>query len=112
MKSQDRSNYVIATGVILCSAVLLATLAFALTGFSWRAGGRKIAIEFHDATGIKLHSAVKYAGKSAGTVTELRYLTVEERARASDPNNAIRATILLREDVPPLLEGTIASLAG
>ena len=50
MKAQDRSNYVIAAGVILCSAVLLGALTFALTGFSLRSGGRKLAIEFHDGT--------------------------------------------------------------
>jgi ABC-type transporter Mla subunit MlaD len=110
MKAQDRSNYVIAIGVFLCSAILLAALTFALGGFSWRSGGRKIIVELHDATGIKLHSTVRYAGKTAGTVSDIRYLTAEERARALDPDNAVRVTILLQDDVPPLLEGTMASL--
>lgn len=111
MKSQDRSNYLIATGVILCSAVLLAALTFALTGFSLRAGGRRLAIEFHDATGIKLHSDVRYAGKAAGRVVELRYLTAQERASAKDQANAIRAVVHLNDDVPPLLEGIKAMLS-
>src|SRR5689334_25323391 len=104
MKAQDRSNYLIAIVVILCSAILLAALTYALTGLSVRAGGRKLSIEFHDATGIKLHSAVRYAGKAAGTVVELRYLSAQERAAAKDPANAIRAVVLLDDDVPPLLQ--------
>jgi phospholipid/cholesterol/gamma-HCH transport system substrate-binding protein len=111
MKAQDRSNYLIAAGVILCSAVLLAALTFALTGFSLRTGGRKLAIEFHDATGIKLHSDVRYAGKAAGAVSELRYLTAQERASAKDPANAIHAVVRLNDDVPPLLEGVSATLS-
>jgi ABC-type transporter Mla subunit MlaD len=111
MKAQDRSNYLIAAGVILCSAILLGALTFALTGFSIRAGGRKLSIEFHDATGIKLHSPVRYAGKAAGTVIELRYLSAQERATARDPANAIRAVVLLNDDVPPLLQDVSATLA-
>ncbi len=111
MKAQDRSNYLIAAGVILCSAVLLGALTFALTGFSLRKGGRKLAIEFHDATGIKLHSDVRYAGKAAGRVVELRYLTAQERASAKDPANAIRALVQLNDDVPPLLDDISAILS-
>lgn len=111
MKPQDRSNYLIGAGVILCSAILLGALTYALTGASWRTGGRKLAIEFHDATGIKLHSSVRYAGKAAGTVTEIRYLTAEERQKARDPENAVQIIAVLNPDVPPLMEGLTASLA-
>ena len=69
MKAQDRSNYITSAIVILCSGILLGALTFALTGFSWRAGGRTLSIEFRDATGIKLNSSVRYAGKNAGTIT-------------------------------------------
>jgi ABC-type transporter Mla subunit MlaD len=111
MKAQDRSNYVIAIGVIVCGAILLGALTFALTGFSWSKGGRTVAVEFHDATGINLHSPVKYAGKTAGTVSEIRYLTAEERAKGTDPQNAVRVTLSLHNDVPPLLEDVSASLS-
>lgn len=111
MKAQDRSNYLIGAGVILCSAILLGAMTFALTGYSWRGSGRHIWIEFHDATGIKLHSPVKYAGKNAGTVSEIRYLTAEERLKAKDVNNAVSAKVLLNRDVPPLLEGVMVSLS-
>src|SRR5262249_30066408 len=104
MKAQDRSNYIIGAGVVLCSAILLAALSFALTGYSGRAGERKITIDFHDATGITLHPPVRYGGKTAGTVADIRYLTAEERARAVDSENAVRVTVLLNDDVPPLLE--------
>src|SRR5262245_35345591 len=110
MKAQDRSNYLTSAIVILCSGILLGALTFALTGLSWRAGGRTLSIEFRDATGIKLNSSVRYAGKTAGTVTQIRYLSAEERTKALDPNNAVRVTLHLNPDVPPLQEGVSASM--
>jgi len=111
MKAQDRSNYIIAVGVILCSAVLLIALSYALTGFSWKPRGRKILVDLHDATGVKLHSAVRYAGKTAGMVAEIRYLTAEERAKAADSENAVRVLVRLNEDVPALRQGVTAMLS-
>ena len=110
MKANNRSQYIIGITVILCSAALLAALTFALSGFSVRAGGRKLAIDFHDATGIKLHSAARYAGKAAGTVAEIRYLSPEERLKAADSRNAVRVTLQLSEEVPPLLDNITAKL--
>jgi ABC-type transporter Mla subunit MlaD len=110
MKSQNRSHYIIGTMVILCSVILLGAMTIALSGYSWRAGGRTLAIEFHDATGIKVHSAVKFAGKTAGSVTRISYLSPEERSKTKDWRNAVRVEVLLDDDVPPLLEGLAASL--
>lgn len=106
MKANNRSNYVIALGVILCSAALLGALSFALTGFAIGAAGRTVAIDFRDATGIKLHSMVKYAGKTAGTVTDIRYLRPEEQK----DGNVVRVIAKLDEEVPPLLDNVKASL--
>ena len=111
MKAQDRSNYITCAIVILCSGILLGASTFALTGFSWRAGGRTLFVEFRDATGIKLNSSIRYAGKTAGTITQIRYLSADERTRALDPNNAVRVTVHLNPDVPPLQEGVSASIS-
>jgi len=111
MKAQDRSNYITSAIVILCSGILLAALTFALTGFSWRAGGRTFAIEFSDATGIKLNSAVRYAGKIAGTVTKIRYLSADERIKALQPDYAVRVEVHLNADVPPLQQGVTATMS-
>ncbi len=102
MKSKNISQYILGTTVIICSLVLLGALTFALSGFSVRKGGRKLEIDFHDATGIKVHSAVKYAGKNAGTVSLIRYLRPEERLQAADSLNVVRVTLQLDEDVPQL----------
>jgi ABC-type transporter Mla subunit MlaD len=110
MKSKNSSHYLIALGVIVCSLALLAALTFALAGYSWPAGGRKLAIEFHDATGIRLNSAVRFAGKTAGRVAEIRYLGAEERRKARDGRNAVRVTVQLDDEVPPLLEETSATI--
>jgi ABC-type transporter Mla subunit MlaD len=102
MKSKNASHYAIGLTVILCSLILLAALTYALSGFGHRGGGRTLAFEFHDATGIKLHSAVKFAGKTAGSVSDIRYLTPEERLNAKDQMNAVRITVQLSKEVPPL----------
>lgn len=110
MKTKNRAQYFLGGIVVACSLVLLGAMTYALAGTSWSAGGRTLRIEFPDATGVKLHSVVRYAGKPAGTVTEIRYLTNEERAKASNRKNAVRATLKLDEDVPPLLEDVAARL--
>ena len=110
MKTKNRAQYFLGLVVIGCSATLLAAMTYALSGSSWTPGGRRVQIEFHDATGIKLHSIVRYAGKPGGTVTELRYLTNEERRQSANPANAVRVTVRLEEDVPPLLSTVAARL--
>lgn len=111
MKSRNRANVIIATTVVGCSAVLLGALTIALGGFQWKRGGRSLQIDFHDATGIKLHSPVRYAGAIAGSVTQLRYLTAEERAKAKDHDVAVRVTVRLDDAVPPIPSDTSAGLS-
>lgn len=110
MKSNNRSHYIIGAAVIACSAALLAALTFALSGFPARKGARTLDVEFHDATGIKLHSEVRYAGKAAGAVSAIRFLKPEERLKGADPLNAVRVTLRLDDDVPPLAAGLTARL--
>lgn len=110
MRPGSRSQYVIGLTVVACSLVLLAALTFALSGYSWKKGGRKIEIEFRDATGIKPRSAVKFAGKTAGSVAEIRYLGLAERSEARDRMNAVRITVRLDNDVPPLATDVTARL--
>jgi len=110
MKSKSGSQYLIGITVIVCSLVLLGAMTYALTGYSLRKGGRKLDIEFHDATGIKLHSAVKYAGKTAGSVAAIRFLSPEERLRGRDPGNAVRVTVQFEPEEPPLTVDLIARL--
>lgn len=102
MKNQNRSQYLIALSVIACSLILLGALTFAITGYSWKKNERSLMLDFRDATGIKPHSAVRFAGKVAGAASEIRYLTPEERARSKDARNAVRVLVKLNEDVPPL----------
>ena len=59
MKSKIWSQAIIAITVILCSLALLAALTFSLSDSTWKRGGRRLEIEFNDATGIKLHSQVR-----------------------------------------------------
>jgi ABC-type transporter Mla subunit MlaD len=102
MKSKNRSQYIIGITVVVCSLVLLGALTFALSGFPSGKGQRTLEIDFHDATGIKLHSAVKYAGKTAGSVAGIRYLSSEERVQSADSLNVVRVRVQLDHDVPPL----------
>ena len=104
----NRSDIVIALGVLACSLLVLAALTFALSG--WRPGGRghTLMIDYPDITGIHRHSAVRYAGAPAGTVVETRLLTDEERI-ASD-GSAVRVIIALNKDIPPLPEDIKATL--
>jgi virulence factor Mce-like protein len=111
MKAKNGSNYIIASVVVLCSLLLLATLTVALRGIQWKKGGRTLYVDLQTAIGIKLHSGVRYAGAPAGTVTEIRYLKPEERRGSSDPRNVVRITIRLDENVPPIPSDVRAGLA-
>ena len=111
MKSKNWSNVIIAITVIGCSLVLLGALTIALGGYQSKKGGRSLNIEFRDATGIKLHSPVRYAGAVAGTVTQIRYLTPEERKQAKDRKIAVRVGVRLNDLVPPIPADVTAGLA-
>jgi ABC-type transporter Mla subunit MlaD len=100
MKSKSWSPYIIALSVIGCSLILLAALTVAITGQRWGTYGRKLEIEFKDATGIRLHSPVRYAGAVAGTVVAIRYLSPSERQQPGKRDVAVRITVRLNRDVP------------
>jgi ABC-type transporter Mla subunit MlaD len=108
------SDYVVAFVVIACSLVLLAALTYALSGRKASKSDRIVEIDYPDVTGIKLHSDVRYAGAPAGTVTNIRLLTFEERnaaETAEKKRNAVRITVTLLKEVPPLPSDVRASLA-
>lgn len=102
MKSRQWPLYVTTGAVVLSSLALLAALTYALSGVSWQKAGRRLEIDFPDVTGIRLHSAIRYAGAVAGEVTGIRYLTPEERLKEAQRSNAVRVTVRLGHDVPPL----------
>ncbi len=108
------SDYLVALSVIACSAVLLVALTYALSGRRASKSDRIIEIDYPDVTGIKLHSQVRYAGAMAGSVTNIRLLTFEERQAANTPQqrkNAVRITVTLLKDVPLIPSDARASLA-
>ncbi|HEX8296550.1 MAG TPA: MlaD family protein [Chthoniobacteraceae bacterium] len=100
---KNLSDYIVATGVILCSAVLLAALSYALGGRSQKAS-RTLDVDFPDVTGIRLNSEVRYAGAPAGSVSKIRLLTAEERnARTNEERrNAVRVSVDIFDGVPAL----------
>ena len=99
------TDFLISLLVIVCSLVLLGALAYALSGWGTRKGGRTVEIDFVDVTGVHLHSEVRYAGAPAGAISAVRLLTFKERNEAGtdeQKRNAVRVTATLREDVPPI----------
>jgi ABC-type transporter Mla subunit MlaD len=108
---KNLSDYVVALSVIVCSAILLAALTIALTGFRFKKPSRTLQIDFQDVTGVKLHSEVRYAGAPAGRVIAMRHLTREQRTESENKRNAVRVTVNLLEDLPPLPADVIATLS-
>lgn len=111
---KNLSDMFVAFVVIACSAVLLAALAYALSGRQSGKTDRILEIDYPDVTGIKLHSDVRYAGAAAGSVTNIRLLTFAEREAgqtAEQKRNAVRITVTLNKDVPPLPGDIRASLS-
>ena len=108
---KNLSDYFVAISVILCSAVLLAALTIALTGFRLKKPTRTLQIDFEDVTGVKLHSEVRYAGAPAGRVIAMRHLTREQREASENKRKAVRVTVNLVEELPPLPADVIATLS-
>jgi len=106
---KNLSDYLVASGVIVCSLILLAALAMALAGWRPQKRGRMLQIDYPDVTGIREHSQLRYAGVPAGSVVALRVLTDAER-RASN-GAAVRVSVQLFDDVPPVPADVRASLA-
>ncbi len=111
MKSKNWSQYIIALTVIGCSLILLAALTVAISGQPWGTHGRKLEVEFKDATGISLHSSVRYAGAVAGSVVAIRYLSPAEREQPGKRDLAVRVTVRLNQGVPAVPSDTKASIS-
>jgi ABC-type transporter Mla subunit MlaD len=108
---RNLSDYVVALSVIICSAILLGALTIALTGFRFKKPSRTLQIDFEDVTGVKLHSEVRYAGAPAGRVIAMQHLSREQRASATNKRDAVRVTISLLDEIPPLPADVIATLS-
>jgi ABC-type transporter Mla subunit MlaD len=108
---RNLSDYIVALSVIVCSAILLAALTIALSGFRLKKPTRTLQIDFEDVTGVKLHSEVRYAGAPAGRVIAMRHLTPDQRQSGPNKRNAVRVTVSLADDLPPLPADVIATLS-
>jgi ABC-type transporter Mla subunit MlaD len=108
---RNLSDYIVALSVIACSVILLAALTMALSGFRLKKPSRTLQIDYEDVTGIKLHSEVRYAGAPAGRVIAMRHLSGEQRDSAANKRNAVRITVNLNENIPPLPADVTATLS-
>ena len=108
---RNLSDYVVALSVILCSVILLAALTIALTGFRFKKPSRTLQIDFEDVTGVKLHSEVRYAGAPAGRVIAMQHLSREQRVSGANKRDAVRVTVSLLDEIPPLPADVIATLS-
>ena len=107
------SDYLVALTVIACSLILLGALTIALKGWRVSRGGRTLDVDFRDVTGIRVHSEVRYAGAPAGEVSAVRLLTPDERLMSGEDQkrNAVRVTLTLHNDLPPVPADTRISLS-
>jgi ABC-type transporter Mla subunit MlaD len=108
---RNLSDYLVALSVIACSAILLTALTVALSGFRLKKPARTLQIDYEDVTGIKVHSEVRYAGAPAGRVIAMRHLNAGQRESAPNKKNAVRVTISLDENIPPLPADVTATLS-
>jgi ABC-type transporter Mla subunit MlaD len=108
---RNLSDYIVALSVIVCSAILLAALTIALSGYRLKKPSRTLQIDYEDVTGIKLHSEVRYAGAPAGRVIAMRHLSGGQRQSAANQKNAVRVTINLDDSIPPLPADVSATLS-
>jgi len=108
---KNLSDYFVALSVIVCSAILLGALTVALTGFRLKKPTRTLQADFEDVTGVKLHSEVRYAGALAGRVIAMHHLTREQREAGENKRKAVRVTVSLLDEIPPLPADVIATLS-
>ncbi|HIG31079.1 MAG TPA: MCE family protein, partial [Verrucomicrobiales bacterium] len=104
-------DYVSAILVIACSLVLLAAIQYGLTGKGFTDFTRFVEVDIEDATGLRLHSEVRYAGAIIGRITDIRYLSEEEIEKSPNPANLIHITGGLDDSAPELPENLTASPA-
>src|SRR5436189_1069082 len=105
------SDYIVALAVIACSLVLLGALTIALSGYRLKKPARTLQIDYEAGTGIKLHSEVRYAGAPAGRVIAIHHLSAGQRESAPNKRDAVRVTVSLDENVPPLPADLTATLS-
>src|SRR6266480_459119 len=108
---RNLSDYFVALSVIACSLVLLGALTFALSGYRLKKPTRTLQINYEDVTGIKVNSEVRYAGAPAGRVIAMRHLTAKEREASPNKKEAVRVTVSLDKDIPPLPSDVVATLS-
>jgi len=60
---------------------------------------------------VKVHSEVRYAGALAGRVIAMHHLTREQREAGENKRKAVRVTVSLLEEIPPLPSDVIATLS-
>jgi ABC-type transporter Mla subunit MlaD len=58
-----------------------------------------------------VHSEVRYAGAPAGRVIAMHHLSAEQRESGSNKRNAVRVTVSLDENIPPLPADVTATLS-
>jgi ABC-type transporter Mla subunit MlaD len=107
---RNLSDYLVALAVIACSLVLLGALTTALSGYRLKKPSRVLQIDYEDVTGIKVHSEVRYAGAPAGRVIAMRHLSAAQRVAEPNKKDAVRVSIELIDDVPPLPSDIAAGL--
>ena len=78
---------------------------------SWKKPTRTLQINYEDVTGIKVNSEVRYAGAPAGRVIAMRHLTAQEREATANKKDAVRVTVSLDEEIPPLPSDVTATLS-
>ena len=108
---KNLSDYIVALAVIACSGVLLGALTIALSGYRLKKPSRTLEIDYEDVTGIKLHSEVRYAGAPAGRVIAMRHLSAKERGASANKRDAVRVTVSLDDNIPPLPSDIQATLS-
>jgi ABC-type transporter Mla subunit MlaD len=108
---RNLSDYFVALFVFVCSAVLLAALTFALSGYHLKKPTRTLQINYEDVTGIKVNSEVRYAGAPAGRVIAMRHLTAKERESSDNKKDAVRVTVSLDDGIPLLPADITATLS-
>src|SRR5690242_16359099 len=108
---RNLSDYIVALAVIGCSITLLGALTIALSGYRLKKPARTLQINYEDVTGIKINSEVRYAGAPAGRVIAMRHLSMAERSASANKKDAVRVTIGLDKEVPPLPNDVVATLS-
>ncbi len=90
------SDLLLTLTIVLCSAVLLGGLLFAILGNPLHRPELEFSVDFRDVTGIRVNSDVVYAGAPVGTVTQIDYLPAAERI---EDDALVRLTLAIHEPV-------------